>query len=107
MIPWCVHPAREQIKSMIEYLSQPVTESGCWIWMGRMKTKNYGAFCYEGRHYRVHRVVYEVFHERPLRRDTVDHLCGVSTCVNPSHLEAIPWKVHAKRNRERLRDSRC
>ncbi len=97
-VDWITHPERSQIKEKLLSLIEPVSESGCWLWMGVMKSRRYGSFIFEGKHHSVHRVAYEVFTGKPLRRLTVDHLCGVTICVNPDHLEAIPWKAHAKRN---------
>jgi hypothetical protein len=38
----------------------------------------------------AHRIAYELHHRRPIPPElTVDHLCRVRHCVNPSHLELV------------------
>jgi len=65
----------------------------CWLWTGGTRA-NQGGNLYghvsiydEGR--LAHRVSFEL-EVRPLAtEETVDHLCRVTLCVRPSHLEAV------------------
>jgi hypothetical protein len=69
----------------------PVTESGCWIWLGKTGGKANGRFMYgkiymDGKYRPAHRVSYQL-HNGPLSDDdVVMHLCDTTLCVNPRHL---------------------
>jgi hypothetical protein len=76
---------------------EKVTESGCWIWMGATHNYCYGAFILNGRSRAAHRVAYALFKEPIPEGLTIDHLCGVTYCVNPLHLEAVTNAVNAMR----------
>ena len=68
-------------------LFTPVTESGCWLWMGATCPAGYGRFRYKGQSTPAYRAAYELF-KSPIPKDlTVDHLCFVRSCVNPDHLQ--------------------
>lgn len=85
--------------------------SGCWIWTGQ-KTKNgYGLF----RHTTTHRVMYEVAVGPIPTGYTIDHVkargCISTSCVNPTHLEAVPHRVNLWRGDgwagQRARQTHC
>lgn len=70
-----------------------IDESGCWIWTAARKDNGYGVFClsHEGRsrQYHAHRVSYTL-HVGPIPEGLhIDHLCRVTACVNPDHLEPV------------------
>lgn len=69
-------------------LIMPVTESGCWVWMGLMKHA-YGYTMVKGRAIAAHRVFYESAHGPIPDGLVLDHLCRVPCCVNPAHLEPV------------------
>jgi hypothetical protein len=83
----------------------PITESGCWIWMGEV-AKSHGYSIVNarrsiksntrGRDY-GHRVFYELFKGPIPAGLTIDHLCRVRCCVNPNHLEAVTIGVNVLR----------
>ena len=60
----------------------------CWLWEGR-RGKKYGQFDYCGRTEVAHRMAW-LFTMGKWPEYTLDHLCRVTTCVNPSHLEDVP-----------------
>ncbi len=66
--------------------SEPITESGCWIWMGSSLQKDgYGMWKW-GKHWMAHRVAYIAAYG-PIPDDLyVCHTCDVPACVNPDHL---------------------
>lgn len=73
-------------------------ESGCWLWSSAVDSRGYGRVSYQGKNRKAHRVVYETLTAKPLKkRMTLDHLCRVRNCVNPSHLEATSLKVNILR----------
>jgi hypothetical protein len=72
----------------------------CWIWTGvRHRTRQYGRFYVGGRGGRfvqAHRWSYEASVAPIPTGLTIDHLCMVTPCVNPAHLEPV---TQAENNR--------
>ena len=69
-------------------------KTGCWNWVG-CKTSGYGQVRVNKKLYRVHRLMYELFVEKPPEgKDTyvLDHLCNNRACCNPTHLQLISDK---------------
>jgi hypothetical protein len=86
--------------------NHPTLRSPCWIWTGaKSRGKNnslwYGTFRLGKRALRAHRYAFDI-----LGRGTCptgchrDHLCNVSLCVNPRHLEAVPREVNELRKQK-------
>jgi len=76
------------MKSAIERFNdkyEPVTESGCWIWMGSLYPKGYGYFSYKGTE-RANRAAYMLFVGDIPEGKIVCHTCDMPECVNPNHL---------------------
>ena len=70
-------------------------DDGCWEWQGNIDQYGYGT--YGNQCYMVHRVVYEMLVDKINPEDTIDHLCYNRACVNPDHLEAVPFTVNVMR----------
>lgn len=67
-----------------------VDANECWIWQAWCdKPSGYGRFHLDGRMARAHRVAYQLFVGPIPEGLEVDHLCFVTSCVNPAHLEAV------------------
>lgn len=64
----------------------PVTESGCWIWIGAKTGNGYGVIWVKGEYVASHRVSYEMFNGSIPARHLVCHTCDTPLCVNPDHL---------------------
>ncbi len=60
----------------------------CWLWIGRKTHNGYGQY---GLKY-VHRISYELVHGPIPEGLTIDHLCRVRNCINPSHMEPISMR---------------
>ena len=76
----------ETMQQKIEELVEPVTETGCWIWMGRIGTEGYPVLWVNNKARHAHRLAFEAWH-RPLRDgEWVLHKCDTRCCVNPAHL---------------------
>lgn len=66
---------------------------GCWLWTGYLDRDGYGKF---GR-FRSARFSYAFLVAPIPDRYEVDHLCRNRSCVNPSHLEAVPQRENWRR----------
>lgn len=64
--------------------------SGCWLWTGKIDKAGYGRIYLNPRDRAAlaHRVFYCYLVGQPTE-ETLDHLCRVPLCVNPSHLEPV------------------
>jgi len=65
----------------------------CWLWLGAPH-KGYGVIKYNKRDPAAHRVMWEL--ERgPIPDDKeLHHICEVTLCVNPAHLELLTRGEH-------------
>lgn len=68
----------------------PVTESGCWLWIGTTTTNGYGLSYFSNTRAVAHRIVFECIKLVRIPPGMhLDHLCRVRCCVNPDHLEIV------------------
>lgn len=63
--------------------------TGCWLWQGDKLPRGYGQFRFDNRHVLAHRFAYEMAKGAIPPGLVIDHLCRVTSCVNPDHLEAV------------------
>lgn len=71
---------------------------GCWLWCaGISSNTGYGNVWWYGKTASAHRVAYQLSRGPILDGLTLDHLCRVRHCVNPDHLEAVPFVVNNAR----------
>lgn len=69
----------------------PVTESGCWIWVGSIGNHGYGQIRSDGKLVSAHRLSWELHNgaipdSKGYHGVCVLHRCDVRACVNPDHL---------------------
>lgn len=64
----------------------PVTESGCWLWIGTYSSKGYGWATFSRKMIKAHRLAFELFVGPIPDGKLVLHRCDVRCCVNPNHL---------------------
>ena len=83
----------------------------CWVWEASLDGKGYGQINeggISGHPLRAHRVAWELL-RGPLDPALVlDHLCKVTVCVNPDHLEPVTQAENMSRSdlRERQREAK-
>jgi hypothetical protein len=76
----------------------PVTESGCWVWLGTVSSHGYGRILRTAtRADYAHRISYELFRGPIPKGLQIDHLCRVRCCVNPDHLEVVTAETNKAR----------
>ena len=72
-------------------------ETGCWVWTAASTTDGYPHFALNGKAVRSHRHAYATLVGPIGEGLQVDHLCRVTLCVNPAHLEPVTGKVNTMR----------
>ena len=77
-----------------EYIS-PEPNTGCWLWSGG--GNRYGAFWASGRFISAHRFAFQAQKGPVPEGLQLDHLCRVTCCVNPDHLEAVTCQENSRR----------
>lgn len=82
-----------------------VDANGCWIWQGYVMPNGYGTKACrknDGSGSRTvmtaHRYYYIHFKGEVPLECHIDHLCRVTRCVNPDHLEAVSPSENSKRS---------
>jgi hypothetical protein len=61
----------------------------CWEWTGSTDKYGYGQFKSESGMVKCHRHIFKLLNIALDNSLTLDHLCRVKHCVNPSHLEEV------------------
>jgi hypothetical protein len=89
---------KQPLERFIEKIS-PEPNTGCWLWTGSERSFGYGCCAKNGKNYPAHRAAYELFKGPIPSGLEIDHLCHVTFCVNPDHLEPVTRQVNIKRRR--------
>ena len=87
---------------IIERYSIPEPNTGCWLWTRGTTRDGYPVVRYRGDTWRAHRLSYTLHVGEIPAGLTLDHLCGVSCCVNPAHLEPVTAAVNILRGKTTL-----
>ena len=74
----------------------------CWLWMGATQSRGYGSLSIDGRAWLAHRAVYTLLVDEIPDGLTLDHLCLVKRCVNPSHLEPVSASENKRRQTQSI-----
>jgi hypothetical protein len=74
----------------------PIPDTGCWVWMGAMRSKNspYGAVMRRGKLENAHRAFYQEVNGQIDRHTHLHHVCYNQLCVNPDHLAPMTIQEH-------------
>lgn len=84
-----------------------VDETGCWPWQGYRNPEGYGHTVFGDTKIRLApRVSHLIFHGYLDLDLTIDHLCAVTSCVNPDHLELVTRAENTRRQFVRRRIER-
>jgi hypothetical protein len=91
-------PAIERLIAHIVVTPGPLT-SDCWVSTYRTNSPYGYTHMLNDEDVRVycHRLSYEHFIGPVPARRTLDHLCRVTACVNPRHLEPVPHRTNLLR----------
>ncbi len=68
----------------------------CWHWTGHT-CHGYGYVRMYGKRFRAHRLAYIETFGQPPSDLVLDHVCGVRSCCNPWHLEAVTQQQNVLR----------
>ncbi len=85
------------ISTAARFWSQVQKTDSCWLWTGTVINGGYGQFSIRARGLMAHRVAYTLRNGGIPDGLTLDHLCRVRLCVNPSHLEPVTQQVNTLR----------
>ncbi len=69
-----------------------IKADGCWLWDGLVSKDGYPVFRYGATKrvvHAVHRLALESKHRQPLGSQPAHHICAVTRCVNPDHLQPV------------------
>jgi hypothetical protein len=80
---------------------QPVPWSGCWLWLAATNGDGYGVVWFGGKLEQAHRVSYWLHRGQIPDGLELDHLCRVTFCINPDHLEPITHRENILRGNTR------
>lgn len=70
---------------------------GCWIWIGRVDSGEYGQISVNARQVMAHRFSYELLVGPIPLGLSLDHLCRERLCVRPDHLEPVTHAENVRR----------
>lgn len=96
------HKGHSKRSSGADYLEEAHGyETPCWIWQLAVAPNGYGHI--HGKNAKLaHRAYYEM-HKGPIPSGlVVHHKCGVKSCVNPDHLEAVTQSENIRAARSEL-----
>lgn len=73
-------------------LSSVLLDNGCWEFRGGSRNGTRGQYrriSWDNKLLSVHRLAYEIWVGPIEYGKTVDHVCGLTTCINPRHLRVV------------------
>lgn len=72
-------------------------DTSCWIWQANRTTSGYGLVSRaEAKSRLAHRFMYEKRHGTLPSNTSLHHLCKITLCVNPGHLQPLTPTEHVK-----------
>lgn len=93
-------PAKYTPEQRIEAFWNKVQKTDtCWLWTGSKNPKGYGQVNWLGKPRPVHIVAYELEVGLVPEGLELDHTCGITICVRPSHLEPVTHRENLRRGK--------
>lgn len=97
--------SQAEMRNYIAQRCEPVTESGCWIWLGGETSSGHGKAKIAGVTTRkAHRISWLAKHGS-LPKQLMCHKCNTPLCVNPDHLYIGTHKSNAQDKKETIDSS--
>lgn len=91
--------SRKRLTAWERFFNLVNTQNACWLWTGAHHAEGYGVFNPSGPLIGSHRWIYRQVYGPIPKGFEIDHLCKVTACVRPSHLEAVTPSENVKRSR--------
>ena len=85
----------DKLETLAPYLvgKFKIDDKGCWIWQAAHNNQGYATVSTTRKYKTVralaHRVSYAAFYGSIPGNKDLDHLCKVTNCINPKHLEPV------------------
>lgn len=79
----------------------------CWLWTCAKQNLGYGMTWFDGKLIYAHRFFYEQIVGVIPNKKQLDHLCRVTNCVNPAHLEAVSHRTNILRGKHGALKTHC
>jgi hypothetical protein len=79
----------------------------CWLWTGALDFAGYGRFNMSGGMKSAHRLAYEWLVGPIPEGLQLDHLCRVTNCVRPSHLDPVTARENGRRGVKGVLTTHC
>jgi hypothetical protein len=92
-LQWERAPGAENVLQIISEHSEKA--GSCQIWTARLDVKGYPAKWFQGKLWKVHRLIFTLSKGPIPARYDVHHKCENKACVKLEHLELIPHGKHA------------
>lgn len=74
-----------------------INTDDCWLFARYLNKYGYGVVASGRSTFLAHRVMYEASKGEIPKGLQIDHLCRVTQCINPEHLEAVTPQVNTLR----------
>ena len=83
--------------TMMKFFKKVDITGFCWLWRGKLNERGYARTTYNGRTTGAHRKAYELLVGPIPDGLELDHLCRITNCVNPDHLEPVTGDENKRR----------